>query len=54
MGNDAKVDELGFVTPDTYENFAISHIFTRIPRKSISLPLSIILILFDPLMTVKL
>jgi hypothetical protein len=34
MGNDAKVDELGFVTPELVLDAASYHVFTRIPRKS--------------------
>ena len=31
MGNEAKVDELGFVTPEKVWNGAAYHVFTRIP-----------------------
>jgi hypothetical protein len=33
MGNQAKVDELGFVTPEKILDPAKSHVFVRIPCK---------------------
>ena len=33
MGNYAKVDELGFITPEKTIDEASSHVFIRIPRK---------------------
>lgn len=33
MGNEAKVDELGFVTPEKSNDPASLHVFTRIPCK---------------------
>ncbi len=33
MGNYAKVDELGFVTPEVVFDAAATHCFTRIPSK---------------------
>jgi hypothetical protein len=35
MGNEAKVDELGFVMPEKTMDSASFHVFTRIPRKNI-------------------
>ena len=35
-GNEAKVDELGFVTPERVWNPAENHVFTRIPSKFIN------------------
>ena len=35
MGNEAKVDELGFVTPEKVMDAATCHVFTRIPGKII-------------------
>ena len=31
MGNDAKIDELGFVSPEKVLDHASFHVFTRIP-----------------------
>lgn len=31
MGNEARIDELGFVMPDKALDAAASHVFTRIP-----------------------
>lgn len=31
MGNEAKVDELGFVDSSTTQDHVVSHVFTRIP-----------------------
>jgi hypothetical protein len=36
MGNEAKVDELGFVMPEKTMDSASFHVFTRIPCKDIS------------------
>lgn len=33
MGNDAKIDELGFVSPEKVTDNATFHVFTRIPCK---------------------
>lgn len=33
MGNYARVDELGFVTPEVIFDAAATHCFTRIPSK---------------------
>jgi len=36
MGNYAKVDELGFITPEKIIDDATSHVFIRIPCKLLS------------------
>ena len=33
MGNEAKVDELGYVRPEKYHDIAMSHVITRLPCK---------------------
>jgi hypothetical protein len=33
MGNEASVDELGFISPEQVWNAGMAHVFTRIPCK---------------------
>jgi hypothetical protein len=35
MGNEAKVDEMGFVSPEKDQDIAKHHFFTRIPCKNL-------------------